>query len=110
MEHENLNIKEIMESRLRAVDESLHTISVAELQALAAELFPAADHPWLERFLTIISDPASGTFYHAMADDRIHVLYCHDKNIGMWFVRGTGKGPLQTKELNIMKEAVEARP
>ena len=109
MKHENLNIKEIMEARLHAVDESLHTISAAELQTLADELFPGADHPWLERFHTITGDSASGTFHHAMADDHTHVLYCHDKNVGMWFIRGSGKGLLQMKELKIMKEVVEAR-
>jgi hypothetical protein len=110
MEHENLNIKEILESRRHAVEESLSTISSAELKALTDELFPSADHPWLEKFSEVISDPASGTIHHAMTDDHIHVLYCHDKNIGMWFIRGSGKGPLQPEQLQIMREIVETRP
>jgi hypothetical protein len=110
MEHENLNIKEVMESRRHAVEESLNTISSAELKALTDELFPDVTHPWLEKFLEVINDPASGTFHHAMTDDRIHVLYCHDKNIGMWFIPGSGKGPLQPEQLKIMREIVEARP
>lgn len=110
MEPENLNIKEIMESRRHAVEQSLHTISGAELKALADELFPYLDHPWRELFLNITSDPSSGTFYHGMTDDRIQVLYCHDKNIGMWFIGDIGKGPLQPEELKIMREIVEARP
>lgn len=63
--------------------ESLRTMSVAELKALIGELFPSAGHPWLEKFLIVINDPASGAFHHAMADERVHVLYCHDKEIGM---------------------------
>ena len=110
MQNEELNIKEVMESRRHAVEESLHTISVAELKALTDELFPYVDHPWLEKFSEVVNDPASGTFHHAMADDRIHVLYCHDKDIGMWFIRGIGKGPLQPDQLKIMREIVEARP
>ena len=110
MESETLDIKEIMESRRHAVERSLKTITVAELKALADEVFPYADDPWLEKFLEVISDPTSGTFYHAMAEDRIHVLYCHDQNIGMWFIRGLGKGPLQPEQLKIMREIVEARP
>lgn len=108
MEHENLNLKEVMESRRHAVEESLRIISVDELKALTDELFPYADHPWLETFLNVVSDPTSGTFHHAVTDDRIQILYCHDKEIGMWFVRGSGKGPLQPEELKIMKEIVEA--
>jgi hypothetical protein len=109
MEIENLNIKEIMEARRHAVEESLRPISVAELKALTDELFPDADHPWLEKFLNVISDPTSGLFHLAIADDRIHILYCHDKDIGMWFIRGLGKGPLQPEELKIMQEIVEER-
>ena len=109
MERENLNIKEIMESRRYAVEQSLHPISGAELKALGDEIFPYADHPWRELFLNVISDPGSGTIYHGVTDDRIQVLYCHDKGIGMWFVQGLSKGPLQPEELKIMKEIVEAR-
>jgi hypothetical protein len=108
MEPENLNINEIMESRRHAVEESLRIISVDELKGLSDELFPYADHPWLETFLNVVSDPTSGTFHYAVTDDRIQILYCHDKEIGMWFVRGSGKGPLEPEELNIMKEIVEA--
>jgi hypothetical protein len=110
MQPQNLNIEEIMESRRHAVEESLNTIGVSELEALTGELFPHGDHPWLEKFLEVVSDPASGTFHHAMADGRVHVLYCHDKNIGMWFIQGSGKGPLQPEQLKMMKEIVEARP
>jgi len=110
MEAENLNLKELIESRRHAVAESLGPISVAELSALTEELFPFVDHPWLEKFSEVVNDPTSGTFHHAMADDQVHVLYCHDKNIGMWFIRGVGMGPLQPEHLEIMREIVEAKP
>ncbi|MEO7933929.1 MAG: hypothetical protein ABIT76_12295 [Chthoniobacterales bacterium] len=107
MEPENLNIEEIMKSRRHSVEESLTTISVAELKMLTDELFPFNDHPWLEKFLTVIHDPASGTFHHAVVDNRVDVLYCHNKDIGMWFIPGSGKGPLQPEQLKIMREIVE---
>ena len=110
MEPEHFNIKEVMESRRHAVEESLNSISVADLKALTDELFPYVDHPWLEKFSEIVSDPASGTFHHAVVDDRVHVLYCRGQNIGLWFIRGFGKGPLQPEHLEIMREIVEARP
>jgi hypothetical protein len=110
MRNEQLNIKEVMESRRHAVEESLHTISVAELKALTDELFPSVDQLWLEKFLSVINDPTSSTFYHALTGNRVQVLYCQDKNIGMWFVPGSRIGPLQTDQLKIMKEILEKRP
>jgi hypothetical protein len=92
------------------VTTSLRTISVAELKALTDDFFPYADHPWLEKFSSVINDPASGTIHHAVVDDRVHILYCHDKDIGMWFILGVGKGPLEPVHLKIMKEIVEGRP
>jgi hypothetical protein len=110
MQHNTQTIKELMETRGHAVAQSLRTISASELKALTDKLFPYSDHPWLNMFLDVINDPASGTFHHALTDDRIHVLYCHDRNIGMWFIRGGGKGPLQPDELEILKRIVESKP
>ena len=45
MEPENLNMKEVMEFRRHAVEESLRIISVDELKAPTDELFPYTDHP-----------------------------------------------------------------
>src|SRR4030095_13683187 len=101
MEAENRNLNGLTESRRHAVAESLGPISAAELSALTEELFPSVDHPWLGKFAEVVNDPTSGTFHHAMADDHVHVLYCHDKNIGMWFIRGSGKGRLQPEHLAI---------
>jgi hypothetical protein len=110
MQNEELNVKEVIQSRRDTVEESLHTVSVAELKALTDELFPSIDHPWLEKFSQVVNDPASGPFHHAFADDHVHVLYCRDKEIGMWFIRGIGKGPLRPEELKMMRQIVEARP
>ena len=110
MQNEQINISEIMEARRQSVADSLHTISVTELQALTEELFPTVDHPWLEKFSEVVNDPMSGTLHHAMADDHVHVLYFHDKNIGLWFIRGVAKGPLQPEHLEIMRELVETNP
>jgi hypothetical protein len=78
MEIENLNLEEIIETRRDAVKKSMRTINVPELKALTDELFPYLDHPWLEKFSSVINDPSSGTMRHAIVDHRVHVLYCHD--------------------------------
>lgn len=108
MDHKNLDIKEVMKERRHAIEQSLHMVSAAELKKLADDLFPDVTHPWLELFLSVINDPSSGTFYSA-AGEHIEVLYCHDKDIGMWFIPDVGKGPLQPEHLKIMKEIVEGR-
>ena len=110
MEQENFNFDEIRETRHHDVSASLRTISVVELKALTDELFPYVDHPWLEKFSSVINDPSSGIMRHAIVDHHVHVLYCHDKDIGMWFIRGSGMGPLQPEQLEIMKEIVAGSP
>jgi hypothetical protein len=110
MQNEEFNITEVMESRRHALKESLHTVSAVSLKAVIEEIFPYADHPGLETFLNVISDSASGTFYHGMVADRIHTLYAHGKEIGMWVIPGLATGPLQPDQLKIIKEIVEAMP
>ena len=64
MQPEILDFKQISGARRLAVEESLQTISAAELKALTDELFPYSDHPWLEKFVNVTTDPASGVFHH----------------------------------------------
>ena len=109
MPTENLDITQTIQSRRDALEESLREITVPELRALKETIFPLVDHPWLEKFAEIVNDPTSGRFYHGMADHRIHVLYCRDKIIGMWFIQGVGKGPLQPAELKTIREILESR-
>jgi hypothetical protein len=110
MKPENLDLNEILKARSDAAKKSLRTISVPEIEALTEVIFPDADHPWLEKIWEVVSDPTSGTFHHAVLDDHIEVLYCHDKNIGLWFIPGIGKGPLLPNHLKAMRQVVEARP
>jgi hypothetical protein len=110
MQNEEFNITEVMESRRHALEESLHTVSAVSLKAVTDEIFSYTDHPGLETFLNVISDSATGAFYHGMTDDRIHILYAHGKEMGMWVIPGLATGPLQPDQLTIIKEIVEARP
>lgn len=110
MKNETLNFKEVMESRRHAIAESLHTVSLASLREVADEFFPDAGHTGLMVFLYVIDDPESGPFYHAMADDRIHIIYAHGKKLGMWFARDCGTEPLQAEQLKIMNDIVGSRP
>ena len=42
-----------------------------------------------------------------MTHDGVRVIYCHAKGKGMWFMPGTGMGPMQPKGLAALKQIVE---
>lgn len=98
---------DITEARRKAIAETIHEIGVSELKSLGEGLFPSHDHPWRETFFNFLNANAGATFHHATTNDRIHIIYCHAKNQGMWFLPGSGMGPLQPKGLGILKEIVE---
>lgn len=107
MPTENLDMESITEARRKAFAESIHKVTVEQLKELGEQLFPFLDHPWRETYFNFISENSDATFYHAVTPDRIHVIYCHEKEKGMWFMPGKAKGPLQPKGLRIFKEIVE---
>src|SRR5678815_3156319 len=109
MPAENLNMDEISEGRRKAIAASIHTISVEELKALGQQLFPFFDHPWRERFFSFIAENAGATFHHATTSDHFQIIYCHAKNQGMWFLSGSGMGPLQAQGLKFLKDTVEGK-
>jgi len=107
MSSENLNMDELTEARSKAVADSIHTISAEELKALGEGLFPYVEHHWRERFFNFIAENPGATFHHATTHDRIHILYCRAKEKGMWFMPGSGMGPMQPKGLAILKQIVD---
>ena len=108
MPSDNLSMDDITQARREAIVQSIHALEIDELKKLGEALFPSVDHPWRERFFTFVTENENCTFYHATTNDRIHIIYCHPKDNGMWFLPGSGMGPLQTKGLHILKEIVEA--
>lgn len=109
MKPENLNMDEITDARRKAFAASIRIIDVEELKKLGEKLFPFVDHPWREVFFGFLSQHPGSTFRHATANDGVQIVYCHDEERGMWFVPGTGMGPLQTKGLAVLKQIVESR-
>jgi hypothetical protein len=109
METATLNIHEVMASRISAIEASLHRISPESLKAVCDELFPDTAHPGREIFLNIVGDLESAPFYHAMTDDRTHLIYAHGARRGMWFAHQCGTGPLQAEPLELMNDIVKRR-
>ena len=54
-----------------------------------------------------LKENAGATFYHASTDERLHLIYCPSQDKGMWFLPGSGMGPLQERGRKMMKEIVE---
>jgi hypothetical protein len=107
MSSDNLNVDEITEARAKAIAESIHTISAEELKALGEGLFPVSDHPWREKYFKFIAENPNSTFYHATTHDRVHIIYCREQEKGMWFLPGSGMGPLQSKGLGILRRIAD---
>ena len=43
------------------------------------------------------------TFHHAVTSDNVTIVYCRDKDKGMWFLPGSGMGRLQARGKKVMK-------
>ena len=104
---ENLNMGELNDARRKAVAASIRPVSIEELKALETEIFPYHDSAWRERFSDFLQANPQGTFYHATTHDHIHLIYCHSKEKGIWYLPGSGLGPLQEKGLKMLKKIVE---
>jgi hypothetical protein len=109
MPFDTINMEEITKARRKAIAESIRTISAEELKALGEKLFPGVDHPWREKFFAFITENSGATFHHAKTHDSVQIIYCHSRDKGMWFMPGTGMGPMQPKGLGILKQIVEGR-
>jgi hypothetical protein len=109
MPFDTINLDEITEARRKAIAVSIRTISIEELKALGERLFPFVDHPWREKFFGFLSENPGATFHHAITHDGVQIIYCHAKDIGMWFMPGIGMGPMQPKGRAILKQIIEGR-
>jgi hypothetical protein len=106
MTFEQFNLENLDKERRKAIAKSIRTISVEELKALGEQLFRYADDPWRETFFRFIADNRSATFHHAVTSDGVNIVYCRDEDKGMWFLPGSGMGPLQATGRKIMKEMI----
>lgn len=94
--------------RRKAVAKSIRIISVEELKKLGEEIFDSPDRPWRQTFLSVVTENPSATFYHASAGEGVIFLYSPDSDKGLWYLRGSGVGPLSEGGRRLMKEAIAA--
>jgi hypothetical protein len=101
-------VEGIDNERREAIAKSIRTISVEELKKLGEEIFDEPDRPWRQTFLSLIAENPDAKFHHASAGEGLIFLYIRDKDKGLWYLPGSGVGPLSVAGRQIMKEAIEA--
>ena len=84
------------------------SLSVEELKKLGEEMFDDPDRPWRQTFFQFIAKHPAGTFHHASAGEGVVFVYSRDGDKGLWYLPGSGVGPLSVAGRQIMKEAIEA--
>jgi hypothetical protein len=110
METENLDLESIMKERRKAIEQSLRRLSHQELTSIGETLFEKSpSHPWKAAFDQFLQENPYGTFYHAITNDKFQVIYCPEKEKGIWYLPGSGKGIMQPKGLKVMREILAAR-
>ena len=106
MSFEAFDLENLDKERRKALAKSIRPISVEELKKLGGELFRYAEDPWRDTFFRFIAENAGATFHHAVASDGVNFVYCRDQDKGMWFLPGSGMGPLQATGRKMMKEMI----
>ena len=94
--------------RRKAIAKSIRIISVEELKKLGEEIFDSPDRPWRQTFLSLIAEHPGATFNHASAGEGVIFLYSQDQDKGLWYLPGSGMGPLSVAGRQMMKEAIKA--
>ena len=107
---EKLDLENLHKERRKAIAQSIRPISADELKKLGEEIFRSFDDPWREMFFGFIAENRGSRFHHALTSDSVNIVYCRDKDKGMWFLPGTGKGPLQVRGRQIMKDMIDGGP
>jgi len=107
MAFEKFDLETLNKERRKSIEKSIRPISTEELKKVGEEIFPSVDDSWRVAFFEFIAANRGATFHHAVTSDGVHLVYCRDKDKGMWFMPGTGKGPLQARGRAIMKEMIE---
>jgi hypothetical protein len=97
----------IDKERRKAIAKSIRIISIEELKKLGEEIFDSPDRPWRQTFLSLIEENPGATFYHASAGEGVVFLYSRDNDKGLWYLPGSGIGPLSVGGRQIMKEAID---
>ena len=107
MAFEKFDLESLNKERLKAIAKTIRMISIEEVKKLGEELFPMAGDPWREAFFGFLKENPGSTYHHATTSDGVNLVYCRDKDKGIWFIPGSGLGPLQARGRDVMKKMIE---
>src|SRR6185295_18703475 len=104
MPFEKFDFETLNEERRKSVAQSLRVIGVDEAKKMGEQLFKFADDPWRAAYFNFIAEHPGATLHHGVTSDGVNVLYNLENDKGMWFIPGSGMGPLQEKGRKAMKQ------
>jgi len=103
-----VDVETIDKQRRKAITKSIRIISIEELKKLGEEMFDEPDRPWRQTFLQFIAEHPGATFHHASVGDGVAFLYSRDGDKGLWYLPGSGIGPLSEGGRQLMRDAIAA--
>jgi hypothetical protein len=105
-----VDMQTVSEERRKAIQGSLQTMSVTDLRKVVKELSGFEGDPWRESFVSVIEAHPEASFYRAVTQEGAVILYCPSEDAGVWFLPGSGMGPLPEEAKRHMREATAAPP
>ena len=103
-----VDMETLSEERRNALQETLQSMTVPELRKIVKELSDFEGDPSQENFLRVIETHPQESFYRAVTQEGAIILYCPGENTGVWFLPGSGMGPLPEQAKRHMREAIAA--
>ena len=104
-----VDLETLNEERRRAVQESLQSMTLEEVHKLIKEVLSDFEgDPWQENFVSVIEAHPEASFYRAVTQEGAIILYCPGEDTGVWFLPGSGMGPLPKEAKSDMKQAIAA--
>ena len=103
-----VDMETLSEERRNALQQTLQSMTVAELRKIVKELSDFEGDPSQENLVSAIEAHPEASFYRAVTQEGAVIFYCPGDDTGVWFLPGRGMGPLPEEAKRHMKEAMAA--
>ena len=108
MPFDKFDLDATTEERIKSIKKTIRLISTDEVKKMGDEIFKYADDPWRDTFFRFVAEHPTSTFYHALTHENVNILYNRDNDRGIWFLPGSGLGPLQSQGKKVMSDASQS--
>ena len=106
MPFDKFDFESTKEERIKSIKKTIRPIGVDEVKKMGDQLFKFADDPWRSAFFGFIAEHPNASYHHAVTHDQVNILYCQENDRGIWFLPGSGLGPLQANGKKAMSDAI----